>query len=137
MESDITDGTSRSESGSVYNTSSAKSDTDDQEQDNGNEDSGSNFEADAVHLSDVWSAEESQGDDYIQEVQDVMQQFTADHEEPAAEDSEDGELFHGNQQPADFYRQRIRDLDVNHFKRRHYSQGTLNLMKTCENYWTS
>lgn len=70
------------------------------------------------------------GDKEVQDIEYCIRRFDEDNVGPdeGASGSEDEELFDGNRAPPEFYRQHISTTNVNNFKRRHHSRGTLKLI---------
>ncbi|KAG6353712.1 hypothetical protein INS49_005421 [Diaporthe citri] len=56
---------------------------------------------------------------------------------PGELDSDEELLYDGNVAPPEFYRQNIRNINVDDFKRRHYAKGTLKMIENAQNYWQS
>lgn len=100
------------------------------------EDTGSEDEGPVAPSVEVLPSPPTTSED-IDTLDEVEAQMCHFDEENAVLDSEDEELFDGNRAPVEFYRQNIQNLNVDHFRRKHYSKGTQKLIKNCENYWAS
>ncbi|KAL2272538.1 hypothetical protein FJTKL_06333 [Diaporthe vaccinii] len=151
-ESDATDWTSdpESESQSEYHDSGSDSDdvSDFQEaipeepSSSGLDDLDSDEDDDTVFPefdpSEVERLQRQGAPDDDSEIARQIEQFGLDN--PVREHSPGSDSdgwYDGNRAPPEFYQQSMQQFDENHFKRKHYSKGTLKLIANCENYWLS
>lgn len=151
-ESDATAWTSDTESESQSEYSDSGADTDDasdfeqvmpeEPSSSGLDDLDSDEDVDTVFLefdpSEAERLERKGVPDDDNEIAQQIEQFGLDN--PVREHSPGSDSdgwYDGNRAPPEFYQQSMQQFDENHFKRRHYSKGTLKLIANCENYWLS
>lgn len=78
-------------------------------------------------------------DQYLADVEIQIEQFERDQGgqdgDTDSAESSDEELFGGNRVRPEVYRNSMKSLNLEDFKKKHYSPGTLKLPKGCENHW--